>query len=123
MPRPKKSADELRARWDTLHVTPAERSEIEAAAKAVQLTPSRYLIQLHQGITPRRDRDWGPVLVALVQAERRLETLSHRLAKALCAEEALRIQVHLLGIERSFRRAILLGREAREGSETGEAEE
>lgn len=114
MPRPRKSAENRRVRWDALYVNDKERAEIKAAARAAGTSVSRYLVGLHYAATPRRGPDRSAVLAALIQAERQLEILAQLSCADTAAIGAVKIQAQLLDIERSFRREALLPGAVRE---------
>ena len=105
MPRPRKPEAERRSRWDALYVTEAERAEIEAAARAADMPPGRYLVARHRDQAPVRARDKARAVVALTEASGKLDLVVQEIADAAPAIDAVRITAQLVDLERQFRRA------------------
>ncbi len=107
MARPHKPEHELRKRWDALHVTPAERTEVTAAALAAGQSVSQYLLSAHRGISRRGSHQTAVLTQALVMAEHHLALLSQEIPAQLSPLDAVALQARLLAIERSFRQVAL----------------
>lgn len=107
MARPHKPEHELRKRWDALHVTPAERDELTAAAKAAGQSVSQYLLSAHRGISRRGSHQTAILTQALVMAEQQLALLSQEIPAQVSPLDAVALQARLLAIERSFRQVAL----------------
>lgn len=107
MARPKKSASEMRKRWDKLYATDAERVEISAAAKAADLSVSQYLIARHRGDRLHTARSDGHLLQAMSVLNARLAANAHHIAQASSPLDATLLHADLMAIERDVRQAIL----------------
>lgn len=109
MARPRKSAADMRLRWDALYVTAAERAAIAGAARAAGQSVSRYLIGAHADMPRPRGQDNLHRTRALIAAEQQLSDLSDRIAAAAAPLDAVLLQAELRAIERAFRQVALPG--------------
>lgn len=107
MARPRKLASEKRKRWDKLYVTDAERAEISAAAEAVDLSVSQYLIAKHRGERLHSARPDGALLQALSLTNARLATIASYIAQEASPLDAMLLHADLVAIERDVRHAVL----------------
>lgn len=108
MPRPRKSQEDRRFKFDALYVTTAERADIKATAAAADLSVSQYLIALHKGQNPHQGQRRSAVLSAFVAADHQLQHLARLISESASPLDAVRILSQLIDIERGFRRTARL---------------
>lgn len=106
MPRPRKSPEEKRSKWQVLNVTTAERAAITAAAGEAGLSINDYILACTRQTKLVRRGDREHVVRLLAGIEDRLEEIARQvMATPLSTQDVAGLLLALRGFESSLRQS------------------
>lgn len=106
MPRPRKSPEEKRSKWQVLNVTTAERAAITAAAGEAGLSINDYILACTRQTKLVRRGDREQIVRLLAGIEDRLEEIARQvMAAPLSTQDVAGLLLALRGVESSLRQS------------------